>query len=244
MTEEEFRAQAELDLLWREAEIRLLGNQRAALADPTDPDGPAHPDHPGHPAYLTGLNSLRRVQVVMLYAHFEGFCKNTFVTYLQAINERRHRRGDVKHVLAAASLSAEFENLRSDGKIDLFKDLLPDDVELHTLGRQTAFVSQLKGFDDAVLKVPLETLDTKSNLEPILLKRLLYRCGCDPEMLSAARGALAQLVKRRHAVAHGERTTELSDLQYEGMESAALAAMRSIMLELAKLLREEGYRRR
>jgi hypothetical protein len=226
MNDAEFRAQVEQDYNWRDAELRILSNQQGGAS--TD----------------VVRSALRRAQVVMLYAHFEGFCKIAFSTYLQAINQRAHLRSEVCDVLAATSLAAEFAALDSGGKLEQFRTLLPADSALHRFGRQASFVRHLNSFWTAVLQVPVEAvIETGSNLEPIVLRKFLYRLGFDPEMLSAHEGQLHRLVHLRHKIAHGEAAQTVEDDKFVQMLDAARAAMIAIMRELTTALREERYRR-
>lgn len=226
MNDVEFRGRLEQDLSWREAEIRILGNQHAFAASEAE------------------RRALRRVQVVMLYAHFEGFCKIAFSSYLQAINARGHVRSEVNDALAAASLMQQFTELEAPTKLNLFRHLLPNDQDLHKLGRQVAFVKSIQGFWAAVLDVPTEPFTETGNLEPIVLKKFLYRLGLDPHMFVAHDGVLFRLVKLRHLIAHGETNGAVDDDGFKEMYEAVKNAFTEIMSELTKSLREESYRRR
>jgi len=68
MNLEDIRAELEEDMLWRQEEINYLHNQLKNEHKEKRKD------------------ILRRALVVMLYAHYEGFCKNALVTWISAIS--------------------------------------------------------------------------------------------------------------------------------------------------------------
>ena len=98
MSPEDFRAQLQYDLEWREREFTLLINQ---LSNMSQDDKKIY----------------RKTLLVMLYSHFEGFCKFAFQTYLKLINEERIARSDANEYIIASSLLDVFHDIEYPGNI-------------------------------------------------------------------------------------------------------------------------------
>jgi hypothetical protein len=80
-------AELEQDLAWRHAELRLLSNTMSSLRREDERD------------------RFRRAQLVMLYAHVEGFCKVAFLIYIKAINQSRTPMSSISDELVASAFS-------------------------------------------------------------------------------------------------------------------------------------------
>src|SRR4029077_14608620 len=125
MTIKEVWAQLEQELFWRQDEIRLLSNSRSSLKKEGEQD------------------RFRRAQLVMLYAHAEGFCKVALLIYLNAINRKEIRRSTACDQLVASSLDSLFHALQfGDKKGKVFRSPVPDDETLLLLSRRCDFVRE------------------------------------------------------------------------------------------------------
>ena len=49
---------------------------------------------------------------MMLYSHFEGFCKEAFKTYVRLINEEKIIRSKATECIVASSLAEEFHYIQ------------------------------------------------------------------------------------------------------------------------------------
>jgi hypothetical protein len=146
----ELRAELEADRAWREEEIRTLQNRGATIDNSEE------------------LNRYRRALVLLLYAHYEGFCKFAFTLYTSAINRSGISCGEAAHVIAAASLADLFRNLRNpQKKCDLFQHVLPDDSNLHQFAREQEFVERTAEVKSRPVNIPEHVVDTESNLTPL-----------------------------------------------------------------------------
>ena len=133
MTPLDLRAQLEHDLTWRLDELRHLRN---LLTYEEKEDL---------------RRELRKAIIVMLYAHFEGFCKVAFQSYVSAVNALSRPRRDVNKHLRASAMAGTFRAYDNrDRKNKVFKNDLPDDTKLHRYSRQVDFLEELDGFLDAV----------------------------------------------------------------------------------------------
>ena len=89
----ELRAELEEDRAWRDKEIREFQNRGSAISDEE------------------GQKRYRRALVLLLYAHYEGFCKFAFTLYTNAINSADITCGEASYAVAAASLADMFKDL-------------------------------------------------------------------------------------------------------------------------------------
>src|SRR5437763_7460 len=104
------RAELEYERTWRLDELRFLENLVSLIEFEDD------------------RRRLRKALVVMLYSHYEGFCKVALLIYLHAVNRAGLKCADVNDALAAAALAPLFDMVVSGGKHSLFRRSLPDDT--------------------------------------------------------------------------------------------------------------------
>src|SRR5215218_4504030 len=90
-------AQIEEDLMWRQDEIRFFQNQLETIKSEEDRD------------------RFRRALVLLLYAHFEGFCKFALTLYA-SVNSSGITCGEATPAIAAASMSDLFRALNNPDK--------------------------------------------------------------------------------------------------------------------------------
>ena len=122
------RAELEQDLSWRLDEVRFLQNQAASLDDQS-------------------VSRYRRALVLILYSHFEGYCKFCFLHYIKTLNNLGIKCSEANEALAAATLSLAFQGLRdTQRKNPLFRRQLPDDPALHRFAREREFVAEVAQF--------------------------------------------------------------------------------------------------
>ena len=103
MTADEFRANLESDLAWRQEEIAFFKNQLNYIMEDKK-------------------NQYRKALVLILYSHLEGYIKLSLQTYIQHINSLGLTRNMVTVGLKTAAMNKEFnayDNL--DRKSDVFK---------------------------------------------------------------------------------------------------------------------------
>ena len=209
------RAELEAEWNWRNDELLLLGNQVRAL--PTEDE----------------REQLRRSCVVMVYAHFEGFCKNACIIYIGAVNKEGVACTNAHPMLAAASLSATFKSLNNPLRKDsVFKQALPDDSDLHLLARRKDFVEDSGRLLGEPLALADEIADTGSNLKPLLLKRMLYTLALDHGQVDTWGGRINRLLNMRNGIAHGSMKRGVSAAEYTDVEKL----VREVVTELTVLI--------
>ncbi len=187
---------------------------------------------------------LRRSLVLLIYAHLEGSCKFSLNAYVSTINGLAIPCREAIAALVAASLSRVFAALRdiNSRHPDLGREL-PDDRELHLAARERAFVEGYNTITAHQVEIPERAMDTRSNLNSVLLKRLLYLLGLDYVIVDKQRRNIDMLLGVRNAIAHGDILKVPTEQEVRNYTSAAFEVMRFIQHEIYSALREQKYRR-
>lgn len=220
------RAELEADRAWREEEIRAFQNRGSTIEDEEE------------------LNRYRRALVLLLYAHYEGFCKFAFTLYATAINSSGISCGEATFAIAAASLNDMFRNLRNpQKKCDLFRRELPDDPKLHRFAREREFIERSAEVERRPVKIPDDVVDTESNLTPVVMKKNLYRLGLPHDQFELHDGEIHQLLNLRNGVSHGELKDGIEDTAYMRLRAATFSIMSGLGTAIMKALSEKAYSR-
>jgi len=123
-------AEIEEEQKWRQDEVRFFQNQVGNFVSNDD------------------KNKYRKALILLLYAHFEGFCKFAFSHYIKAINSEGLNCGQANYAITALSLSEILKELRNpDKKNPEFKNALPDDAKLHLFAREQEFLEKSDDFN-------------------------------------------------------------------------------------------------
>jgi MAE_28990/MAE_18760-like HEPN len=219
-------SEMEEDLSWRLNELRFFQNQLALLDSEQE------------------QQRFRRALVLLLYAHFEGYCKFALTLYVNYINRTGITCGDVTFAIAAASLSDVFKALRNpEKKIPEFRNSLPDDTKLHQFGREREFVERTAELADRPVKVADDVVDTESNLRPVVLRKNLYRLGFAPDQFADHEGSINQLLEYRNKIAHGDMQAGLSRNSYDTLRAAVYEVMNEIKSQVMKAIHDRSYLR-
>jgi hypothetical protein len=200
--------QLEQDLNWREAELASL---KILVAEA--------------PSGSVRQQALLRALWAMLYAHYEGFCKFAWDTYLDHLQASAPIRGDCVENVARFSLSASFRVLRGDLS-------LPNLWAYCTTGFQ-GLMSQPVVFDDR--------LETDSNLWPDLCRENSAAVGLPHAAVDQHRARIKALVSRRNEIAHGQRMVIRSLDEYQEYETAAMEVMYELALGIVNCLSNRTY---
>jgi hypothetical protein len=218
------RAELEADRAWREQEIRAFQNQGSSIVDEEE------------------QNRYRRALVLLLYAHYEGFCKFAFTLYATAINDSGITCGQATYAVAAASLSDMFRNLRNPlKKCDLFRRELPDDAKLHQFAREREFVELTAEVEKRPVKIPDNLVDTESNLTPVVMKKNLYRLGLPHDQFEVHDCEINQLLNFRNGISHGDLKDGVRESIYLKLRTATFSIMSELGTGIMKALSEQVY---
>lgn len=207
----DLRSQIEEEITWRLDEIRLLRNMLGYLDKEED------------------RNRYRKSLVTMLYAHFEGFCKTSFLSFIQYINAEAIPRSEINSRLLASSMAGEFKDYHGTRKSELFGRSLPDDPKIHQYARQVCLVERFNDFLLTVTFIPDDVVDTESNLTPVVLRKILYRLGFNYDAFVSNEGEIHKLLNHRNEIAHGVRSHGLSETQYNKIEEATVNLMNELV---------------
>ena len=186
----------------------------------------------------------RKSLIVMLYSHFEGFCKFAFTYYITTINDQRCVRSILKPPLIAASMNNEFTAYDDPNrKCKLFKQSLPDDSKLHRFSRRHDLVCAFDGFLKVIAEIPDTVVDTESNLTPIVLKKLLFRLGFNLSIADRYKDHINKLLEYRNHIAHGDGNivNGIDEKDYSCIKEETLSIIRGIKELVAHALRDEEY---
>ncbi|MBZ5627007.1 MAG: hypothetical protein LAQ69_51280 [Acidobacteriia bacterium] len=180
--------------------------------------------------------------VLLLYAHYEGFCKFAFALYASAVNRSGISCGEATYAIAAASLTDLFRNLRNpQKKCDLFRRELPDDSNLHQFAREREFVERTSEVDLRPVYIPDHVVDTESNLTPVVLKKNLFRLGLPHDQFQVHDNEINKLLGVRNGISHGSLKEGVEEKLYEQLRAAAFAIMSGLGAGIMKALLDKAY---
>ena len=217
-------SQIEEELTWRQNEIRFLRNQLSNISAEDD------------------KKRYRKSLVVMLYSHYEGFCRTAFLIYVHQINNLRIKRGEVNEYIKTASLAEVFKAYSNlDKKCKLFKKVLPDDFKLHLYSRQVDFVNMINELWNDTLIIPEDIIDTESNLRPVVLRKMLFRLGFPCDTFSQYEGRIHMLLEYRNNIAHGTKKDGLTETDYYRIESATFTRTTELKKLIIKALQNDAH---
>jgi hypothetical protein len=150
--------------------------------------------------------ALLRASVALLYAHWEGFIKNSCYWYLCFLAAKRLSVQQLRPELAAMALRTHMATM-----IDTSRPLLYAEVVRHIRERAS---------ERARIPTSRDAIRTASNLSSVVLRDVLSSVGCDAERYDYAKDLIDdQLVASRNRIAHGEadyvRLSEWNELREE-----------------------------
>lgn len=199
--------QIEDDLNWREKELSILRRHlyQTTVGDVQD-------------------KALLRANLAMIYAHYEGFCKFAITVYIDALNKRKLKRGQLRWPIAVHSMKKFFNSLKAESRRDLFfsRFLLEFDSQLEEIAE-------------------CENIAETSNLWPNLLEEWLVRLGLSTTNVQAQNNYLHSLVNARNKIAHGRELYVADRTTLDTYAEAARLAMHEVAVEIADALEKQGY---
>ncbi len=107
-----------------------------------------------------------------------------------------------------------------DEKCEVFRKALPDDRGLHRHWRRRHFVEETERFLGLPVEIPDNAIDTESNLKPSVLQRNLFVLGLDHTFVEPHASELNKLLKRRNAIAHGDKQRGVAENEYKEFDAA------------------------
>ena len=206
-------AEIEIDLAWREDELRHFENRISSELD------------------ISELEKTIETKplVLFLYAHFEGHAKLMLTVYVNALNNCQLDCKKVVFPLIASNLHSEFGALKNpDKKHPLF----PNEYEpgFKELGRRIEFFEHLDDILTKSLELDVDNIvDTESNLKPDVLKKIFFRLGFQVERINDNEfGKIHRLLQLRNNFAHGSRLEGISYREFEEIKDIIWIVLRKI----------------
>lgn len=189
-------------------------------------------------------DSLKRSLVLLIYSHVEGYCKFALLTYVAWINAAELKCVDASYPLVAATMGRIFAALRDpNSKHDYFRNIAPLDASLHLSAREQVFVESYDRLVGAQVNIADKVVDTKSNVTPELLMKLMFQLGLNYREVEKHSGNLSKLLGIRNAIAHGDRLKVPRDEDVRDFKETAAAVMAFLQSEVYLALREGRHRR-
>lgn len=167
--------------------------------------------------------TLLRAAWAMLYAHYEGFCKNALIAFYDAISHCPIVRADLPTPTKILSLRSDLTRLRS----------LPDGDLLYEI--ESFSKVQLNG------RPAFPEVDTKSNLWPDTLIELIVAADLSPSKVEGHRNKLNTLVSRRNEIAHGKDNIIAEFDYYKTYEDAVYEVIYDLAYQVASRLEAMPY---
>ena len=181
----------------------------------------------------SGRDQIRRPLVVMLYAHYEGFCKFALQHYCRAVTDERLPAWRCSPAVVAGGLGEVFKAMQSgDAKCKVFGRQLPDDSSLHAHARRRDFVEEFGRLMAGPLEIDEAVVGTEGNLTPRVLRRNLYVLGLDYAFVDRHESAINRLLGRRNSVAHGDRVRGYPESEYAELELSVRAVFEEVRRQL------------
>jgi len=219
----QLRTALESELSWRRDEIREVRNWHSFGTG----DGSSQ--------------SLKRVLIVMLYAHLEGFVRAALGEYVKVINDCDLTVAEAKEVLSAACLAEHLKKYRTSEPSDPYD---PHAKQARQVEKDAQLIDKVISLAGSRVRLELDSVvSADSNLSPTVLRRNLAMLAVDHEEFDQFMRSMTGLLKRRNAIAHGDRGKPPSDKAMADLEENVFGICDNLMKVLYESTRDQVYRR-
>ena len=208
-TKENFIDSIDNEIAWRKKELSYLkGNVKT-----------------NSPYFKTHL----RTGIVLLYAHWEGFIKNSCELYLSYIKYLRLKYEDLEENIIALSLKGILNEFEQTNKSTIHCQIVS--FLLNHLGERANVPN------DNVIR-------TGSNLNSHILKEILTSVGLDYSDYELKNNLIdTVLLKNRNSIAHGEYL-DLDEIDFNDLHTEIVSMMDDIKNKLSNMVVLETYKRK
>ena len=164
------------------------------------------------------LNTNIRIGVVILYAHWEGFIKNSAEYYLIYVAGKKLAFDELENNFIALSLKTKLKEFEETNKNTV----------------HTQLIDFLLGNLKIKANLPIENIiKTQSNLNSSILKEILSILGIDYSQFELKEKFIdSQLLKIRNSVAHGQ-DPDITELDFYELYDEIINMMSSIKNEIS-----------
>jgi len=191
------------------------------------------------------LGVLRKALIVLLYAHFEGYCKFSLKCYVSYINRETPRLSEIKHGLLSACMEEAFKKLTNDQykPVHMRRDG-KEDKKLQTTGRRKEFLTNYDQTISGVARINEDIcIDTESNLWAHILENLLFKLDLDYDIVDRHESEINRLLLLRNAYAHGDKRQLPSVADYKIYRESVFELMRHLREEITSSFDQKAYLR-
>ncbi len=207
-TKEQFVDLIDKEMVWRKKELSYLkGNVKEKS-----------------PYYKTHLRSA----IVMLYAHYEGFVKNSCELYLIYVKYQKLDYQQLTENFVALSLKYNLNEFQQTNKSTLHCQIV--DFILNKLNQRAT--------------IPVDNvIRTGSNLTSNILREVLTTIGMDYSAYELKNNLIdSVLLKNRNSIAHGE-FLDLNEVNFNELYSEIFFIMEDLKNRITNFVIQESYRK-
>lgn len=218
------RAQIESDLAWRLDEIRYLRNELIG----------------NHDKQTWPVAAMRSI-LVMQYAHLEGFARNAFSVYVDAVNSCNLNSREVHPNLFASALVPEFEAVRAG----VSSDSEGEHARLTRRARtQVEFIAKVRQLEKEPCLIEVESaVSMEMNFGSDVFRRTLFRLGIpEAEVSRAYYSSLEFVRKMRNDIAHGSRRERIAPGEFEAHQQQCERFMGDLAQLISRAIVDEWFR--
>lgn len=193
----DLRAELELELQWREEELRRLRNSLRPVRG------------------SEWSRSSMRAIILMEYAHIEGFSQFALGMYALAVRRSGKPVRELKSAFLALALQRAFTDLRQ-GRVHV--ETLDDAAGkmLRRARRHVQIVGDFRSFEEQPLPEDATEISFEMNVGRDVLQRNLLLLGLE-DVFTDAYGMLEWLRRRRNDIGHGQSRLNISDVDFQDM---------------------------
>lgn len=171
--------------------------------------------------------ALLRPMVAILYAHWEGFIKNSVHYYMLYLSSLNRPLNELRHEIAAVCMRNRIRAASPAQKIG-------PHIEVIRFLRD-------KGSEPANIPIRKDEIDTESNLSSSVLKDLLTSIGCSYSAYERYGDLIDdQLVSSRNKIAHGENYY-IEMAEWEDLRQAIFSIMDDIAFQIVEAAEKKSY---
>jgi hypothetical protein len=166
---------------------------------------------------------LLRAAWALLYAHYEGFCKNALTTFYDYVANSGITCRSLPDATRLLALQKPINKMRTKEIDQLYAEVINFDV---------THLQSTPAFPD---------VDTDSNLWPDKLMELLKQADLSTNKVSEHKIKLSTLVARRNKIAHGERNIIEEVEYYKSYEEVVYEVLYDLAYQIDSRLSSPPY---
>ncbi len=168
-----------------------------------------------------------RASIAVLYAHWEGFIKNSATMYLNYVNSQRLKYCDLESCFVVFGIKKTINELNSSLKSEL------QIKSLDFIRNEMNNIANLK-FESAIR--------TESNLNSDVFKNIISSIGFDSSKYRSRYKLIDEsLLQRRNCIAHGEYIDVNTD-EFRGLADEVLTLLRMFKTDVENAASLERYK--